>query len=57
MLRKMRLRWDYFVNPAGKNEDHKLELPGIGERPDSSRASGCLEAGGLRYPFSIRNKT
>ena len=57
MLRKMRLRWDYFVNPAGKNEDHKLELSGIRELLGNSRASGCPEAGGLRYPFSIRNKT
>jgi hypothetical protein len=47
------LRRDCPANPARKNEDYKLELPGTGERPGSSWASGCPEAGGLGYPLFL----
>jgi hypothetical protein len=33
-------------SPAGSNEDRVLELPGVGERPGSSRPSGNAEGGG-----------
>ena len=39
-----------------QNKDHRLELPGFGEWPGSSGASGPPKATGPRYSFLIRDK-
>ena len=45
------------TGPAGTNEDHGLELPGICKFPSSSGASEVPEVRGGGYPLLVRDKT
>lgn len=40
---------------AGPNEDYCVELPGVGEQPNTMWPSGCLDGGGPRHLVFVRD--
>lgn len=56
MEQKLKKRQDCWISPARINENHSLELPGVGERPGNSWPSGSPEGGGPRCAFSLRDE-